>query len=142
MKIEILSVLLLALLAGIATAALDDGDLTNIDPAVFDSSDFKKDGVSAGSESDMTSSMAAFAKDGNEKNAKIAGMKVALVGSKAKDLYMNYREKQEIPTYAAQVENYLNEQLNRSTDLIVIDELNVTEGSAPQDSLKKNSTEV
>ena len=114
----------------IASASLEDGDLTNIDPAVFASSDFKKDGVSAGSESDLTSSMSAFLKDGNEKNAKIEGMKIALVGSKAKDLYMDYREIQEIPDYATQVENYLDERLNRSADLTLIDRLNVTEGNS------------
>jgi hypothetical protein len=59
-------------------------------------------------------------------------MKIALVGSKAKDLYIDYREKQEIPDYATQVENYLDERLNRSADLTLIDRLNVTEGNSTE----------
>ena len=69
----ILTILALALVAGISVATLENGDLSNIDPAVFDGAQFSKEGVSAGSESDMTSSMSAFAKDGSEKDAKLAG---------------------------------------------------------------------
>lgn len=120
-------IVLALLFIGTAVATLENGDLTNIDPVVFNTAQFAKTGLS-GADSGNTASIDAFLKDGDEKNAKIEGMKIALVGSLAKDLYMDYREKQEVPDYATQVENYLDERLNRSADLTVIDMLNVTEG--------------
>lgn len=54
-------------------------------------------------------------------------MKVALVGSLAKEAYLATKPA-DIPTQAAQVESYLDERLNRSADLTIIDKLNVTEG--------------
>jgi len=101
-------------------------DLSGTDPAVFDSAQFAKDGVSGGSESDLTSSQSAFLKDGNEVDAKLPGMKVALVGSLAKEAYLDGKPA-DLPTAAAQVEDYLNDTLNRS-GVTVIDNLNVTEG--------------
>ena len=121
MKILISAIILL----GIAAATLEDGDLSGIDPAVFDGALFTKDGVSAGAESGLTSSQEAFLKDGNELKANLTGAKVALVGSKAKEVYLATKSAY-VPTHAAQVESYLDEVLNRTSDLTVIDKLNVT----------------
>lgn len=123
-------ILVLAFFVGISVATLEDGDLTNIDPGVFSLPILAKDGVSGGAESGLTSTQEAFLKDGDEKGATVKGMKVALVGSKAKEAYFASKEKADLPTYAAQVENYLDERLNRSGDLTVVDKLNVTEGDA------------
>jgi hypothetical protein len=76
MRIIIFLVMLMVGLAG----AIED--LSGTDPDIFQTEQFKDDGIAAGAGgSDLPKGLTDFLADGNETNATIPGMKKALVGS-------------------------------------------------------------
>lgn len=119
----------LMLVLGMAGASLEDGDLTNIEPSVFAGTMFSKDGVGT---SQLGAEIWGVPDGWNDKKdgAAFGNKTPLLTGSLAKAAYLNGPENADLPDYAAQVATYLNERLNRSADLTVIDELNVTEGNS------------
>ena len=118
----ILSILAMLTVVSIAGAVVD---LSGTDPAVFDQPSMQKDGVGTtqlGAEIWGTPLGWNNVADGKP----YGDIKPALVGSLAKEAYLNDKPA-DLPTTAAQFEDYLNKTLNR-TDVVVIDALNATEG--------------
>ena len=102
-------------------------NLSGTDPAVFDQPTMQKDGVGTtqlGAEIWGTPLGWNNADDGRPYGDKTP----LLTGSLAKEAYLNGPAYKELPATAAQVEDYLNETLNRS-GVMILDALNVTEGA-------------
>lgn len=115
----------LILVLGIAGASLEDGNLTNIDSSAFSGTMFSKDGVGT---SQLGAEIWGVPDGWNDKKdgAAFGNKTPLLTGSLAKAAYLNGPESTDLPDYAAQVATYIDERLNRSADLTIIDDLNVT----------------
>lgn len=111
------------LLAGVAGAVVE---LSGTDPAVFDQPGMAKEGLRTMIAAEVWGTPIGW--NNAEDGAPFGGKAPLLTGSLAKDAYLNSPEKADLPDYVTQVESYLDERLNRSADLTVIDKLNVTEG--------------
>lgn len=121
----VLAILALAWAVGMASAVVELSG-TDFDKA-FSDPKMQNDGVGRDMGSVTWGTPAGWndASDGTP----YGGKSPALLGSLAKDAYFGSQEKANIPKYAAQVEDYLNETLNRS-GVTIIDDLNVTNNTA------------
>jgi len=121
MKYEIFGILAVFFMIGMAVGEVKE--LSGIDfETAFSDPAMTKDGVSRdiGSVTWGTPTGWNDAADGTP----YGNRSPALVGSLAKEAYMNSKP-DNVPTAAAQVEDYLNKTLNRS-DVTVVDNLNAT----------------
>jgi len=139
------TILTLAMLAGAAGAinydivrqVSNDGptnfvvvELSGTDPAVFDQPGMAKEGLRTMIAAEVWGTPIGW--NNAEDGAPFGGKAPLLTGSLAKAAYLNSPEKADLPDYVTQVESYLDERLNRSADLTVIDKLNVTEGNSTE----------
>lgn len=121
MKYKIIGILAVFFMIGMAVGEVKELSGTDFETAFSDPA-MTKDGVSRdiGSVTWGTPTGWNNAADG----ASYGNRSPALVGSLAKEAYMNSKP-DNVPTAAAQVEDYLNKTLNRS-DVTVVDNLNAT----------------
>lgn len=109
------------LLIGAAGAVVE---LSGTDPAVFDQPGMVKDGLRTQIAAEVWGTPIGW---NNVADGTPYGDKTPLLtGSLAKDAYLSGPAYKDLPSTAAQVDEYLNGTLNRSADLTIIDDLNVT----------------
>lgn len=116
------------LLVGAAGAVVE---LSGTDPAVFDQQGMAKDGLRTTIAAEVWGTPIGW--NNAEDGAPFGDNKPLLTGSLAKNAYLNSQEKADLPDYVTQVETYLDERLNRSADLTILDKMNVTEGNRTEE---------
>jgi len=118
MKMKLSIIFSMLLLIGAAGAVVE---LSGTDPAVFDQPVMAKEGV-------VKMAIAAevwqtpYGWNNPDDGRPFGNVSPLLTGSVAKAAYMSSKEKAALPDYAAQVEAYLDEQLNRSSANVSPDE--------------------